>query len=118
MKFEHAIDFYENNGVIFNLSTEKYYSLKGKILKEDNYKIYKNEDWKLVAMEHFDVFSCEQILFLKDFFNEKKQYLFEFIPNLKTYMNMIEHAFWRKDDKDIVYCLKNILSSIKPYPKI
>lgn len=114
MKFTQAIDYYENKGVIYDIDNEKFYSIKGTPLKESEYENYKKSEWKLVAMEHFDFFRVFEISYLKELFNGQK----EFAPKINTLICKIEDAFWRKDDKEIVSCFRDILVSIEPYLKI
>jgi len=118
MDFSQAMDFYENKGVIYDIDNEKFYSIKGMPLKEAEYENYKKSEWKLVAMEQFDFFSAFEISYLKELFNGEKEFIYEYVPSLKKLMCKIEDAFWRKDDKDIVSCLRDILVLIEPYPNL
>lgn len=118
MEFHDMLDFYENKGVIYNMTTDKFYSLKGTQLKQADYYIYKQSEWKLVAMEQLDFFNAFEITFLKEVLNEKKTFKFDYMPTLKKFTDCIKDAFWKKDDEKIVSCLQDMLLLQEPYPNL
>lgn len=115
MKFGYAIDYYENEGVIYYVDNGTFHSMKGDKLQDGNIFDYIKSDWKLVGLEALNNFKSEDSYILKKVINEDIIFPLEKIYTLNNLFKSLFDSFWLKNNEKIKYNLEEILEFTKTY---